>query len=307
MRWPFGKKSDGSEAASASDYRKMAPVHMACLLSCRLYTALFICGGVMLTAAGGAGAAISTSIFHDTGEISFFLLSILLLFMSVISLSVSLIAIIDAPGFSASWTRFICKSNQSPLRPRMDEEMFEQVIIAQNNGWDLYHTALAIQKAAPKWLDHELVLDCDSVVSCRNESMHEKLDYKSMTEIMKLIDVMAALPAAKPEDSMVDKTYKSLREIAPRDRWQAARDKVCRQHVDAQRVSREAKTNEATATAGSVLDAMETIQSDELSARLSKDRVRLELEAQSAAAATAKEKADAQLKSLGPAAPMRLI
>lgn len=262
----------------------------------------------MLTAAGATGFAILLSIFHDTGEILLLPLSTLLLFMSGIFLAISLVAIDDASGFKASWTRFICKSNQSPLRPRLgDQEMFEQVIIAQNNGWDLYHTALAIQKAAPKWLDHELVLDCDSVVSCRNESMHEKLDYESMTEIMKLIDVMAALPAAKPEDSMVDKTYKSLREIAPRDRWQAARDKVCRQHVDAQRVSREAKTNEATATAGSVLDAMETMQSDELSARLSKDRVRLELEAQSAAAAVAKEKADAQLKSLGPAAPMRLI
>lgn len=306
MRRPFGKKSDDAEAASFSDYRKMAPAHMIRLLQCRLYTALFICGGIVLTAAGVAGFAISLSIFHDTGGISFSLLSILLL-MSAIPLSVSLIAITDASGLSASLARFVCKSDQFPLRPRMDEEMFEQVIIAQNNGWDLHHTALAIQKAAPKWLDPELVLDCDSVVSCRNESMHEKLDYKSMTEIMKLIDVMAALPAAKPEDSMVDKTYKSLREIAPQDRWQAARDKVCRQHVDAQRVSREAKTNEATATVCSVLDAMETMQSDELSARLSEDRVRLELEAQSAAAAAAKEKAAAQLKSLGPAAPMRLI
>lgn len=299
MRWPIGKNGDGV-AASASDYRKMAPSHMSQLLLsksrfCRSKPC-FLFGGVMLCIGSSVLGAVALGHLHAGSEPIFLCLLGITLWLLGIAASTALLvvgqpAIYDSSEFWESWAQYILKNDQSPLRPRPDDEdMFKQVMIAQNNDWDLYHTALAIQAAAPNWLDAEAVLNCDSVISCRNESMDEKLDYKSMTEIMKLIDVMAALPAAKPEDSMVDKTYKSLREIAPRDKWQDSRDKVCRQHVDAQRVKREAKTREATTTAGSVLDAMETMQSDELSSRLRRERSRLELEAHSAAVAAAREK-----------------
>lgn len=295
MRWPIGKNDDGV-AASAPDYRKMAPSHMSRLLSMSRSLSkyklrfLFV-GGLLAIISGFLGVVGLEYTYGGCERMLFFFLYLLAVSASVVSLAAGLPSVYNSSEFWESWAQYILKNDQSPLRPRPDDrDMFKQVMIAQNNDWDLYHTALAIQAAAPNWLDAGSVLDCDSVISCRNESMYEKLDYKSMTEIMKLIDVMAALPAAKPEDSMVDKTHKNLREIAPRDRWQDARDKVCRQHVDAQRVKREAKTREATTTASSVLDAMETTQSDELSSRLRKERLRLELEAHSAAVSSAKEK-----------------
>lgn len=303
-RWFFGKNGDGV-AASASDYCKMAPPHMSRLLtmsrSLRKYKPRFLFVGVLLVIISSVLGSVTLERFYYGREYMFFFLLFLLAgFTGLVSFMVGLPDIYNSSEFG-EWAQYILKNDQSPLRPRLDDrDMFKQVLIAQNNDWDLYHTALAIQAAAPNWLDAESVLDCDSVISCKNESMYEKLDYKSMTEIMRIIDVMAALPAAKPEDSMVDKTYKSLREIAPRDRWQDARDKVCRQHVDAQRLKREAKTREATTTAVSVLDAMETMQSDELSSQLRRERSRLELEAHSAAVAAAKEKDTRTLRALMP-------
>ena len=305
MRWPFGKNGDGV-AASASDYCKMAPSHMSRLLSMRRsfgkYKLGFLFVGVLLAIISGFLGFVALKLRYDGLEyMAFFFLYLLAVSASTVSLVVGLPVTYNSSEFWESWAQYILKNDQSPLRPRLDDcDMFKQVITAQNNDWDLYHTALAIQAAAPNWLDAESVLDCDSVISCKNESMYEKLDYKSMTEIMKIIDVMAALPAAKPEDSMVDKTEKSLREIAPRATWQDARDKVCRQHVDAQRLKREAKTREATTTAVSVLDAMETMQSDEISSRLRRERSRLELEAHSAAVAAAKEKDARTLRALTP-------
>lgn len=304
MRWPLGKNGDGV-AASASDYCKMAPSHMSRLLSmsrslCK-YKPRFLFVGVLLGIISSVFFAAALVHLNDGREwMLFFFLFLLAVPASIFVLMAGLPDIYNSSEFG-EWAQYILKNDQSPLRPRLDDcDMFKQVLIAQNNDWDLYHTALAIQAAAPNWLDAESILDCDSVISCKNESMYEKLDYKSMTEIMRIIDVMAALPAAKPEDSMVDKTYKSLREIAPRAPWQDARDKVCRQHVDAQRLKQEAKTSEATTTAGSVLDAMETMQSDEPSSRLRRERSRLELEAHSAAVAAAKEKDTRTLMALTP-------